>query len=97
GHVTGVQTCALPISELVRPIPAGQPVPQIKLPRAFLEPNTGPNRPRTPDMSVTGPVPVKPPVPSIPVEELIKSQQAPGQGGGQQIGSASCRERGWRA
>jgi pilus assembly protein CpaC len=70
--------------ELVRPIPAGQPVPQINFPRAFLEPNTGPNPPRTPDMSVTGPVPVKPPAQSIPVEELIKSQQPPGQVGGQQ-------------
>jgi pilus assembly protein CpaC len=60
--------------ELVRPIPAGQPVPEIKYPVSFLQgaPTT---LPRTPGMDVTGPVPVKPPQESIPVETLVQSQQ----------------------
>jgi pilus assembly protein CpaC len=60
--------------ELVRPIPAGQPVPEVKYPVSFLQgaPTTVP---RTPGMDVTGPVPVKPPQDSIPVETLVQSQQ----------------------
>jgi pilus assembly protein CpaC len=58
--------------ELVRPIPAGQPVPALKFPRPFLPPNTGKD-PRTPGIDVTGPVPVKPPNEPIPVEKLIQS------------------------
>jgi pilus assembly protein CpaC len=58
--------------ELVRPIPAGQPVPELNYPVPFLKPNTG--KPMaTPGQSVTGPVPVTPPTPSMPVETLIKS------------------------
>ena len=58
--------------ELVRPIPAGKALPEVNYPRAFLPPNTG--KPlETPGMSVTGPVPVTPPTPSIPAEDLMKS------------------------
>jgi pilus assembly protein CpaC len=60
--------------ELVRPIPAGQPVPELKYPRPFLEPNTGKD-PRTPARNVTGSVPVKPPNAAIPIETLIQSSQ----------------------
>lgn len=60
--------------ELVRPIPAGQPLPQLNYPQPFLSPNTG--KPMaTPGQSVTGPVPVQPPTPTVPVETLIKSMQ----------------------
>jgi len=62
--------------ELVRPIPAGQPVPELKYPRKFLEPNTGKD-PRTPGLDVTGPVPVNPPSEAIPVEKLIQSLRPP--------------------
>jgi pilus assembly protein CpaC len=58
--------------ELVRPIPAGQPLPELKYTVPFMEPNTG-KAMSTPGQSVTGPVPVTPPTPSIPVETLIKS------------------------
>ena len=58
--------------ELVRPIPAGQLPPQLKMPAPFLE-GTSAEPPRTPGMDVTGPVPVKPPTDSIPVEELMRS------------------------
>jgi len=60
--------------ELVRPIPAGQPVPALNYPRPFLPPNTG-RDPRTPGLSATGPVPVKPPSAAIPIENLIQSLQ----------------------
>jgi pilus assembly protein CpaC len=60
--------------ELVRPIPAGQPLPSLKYPVAFLPPNS--NIPmHQPGQNVTGPVPVTPPTPSVPLETLIKSMQ----------------------
>lgn len=58
--------------ELVRPIPAGQPLPEVKFPQPFLEPNSGTPM-RTPGMDITGPVPVGPQLQPIPVEELIES------------------------
>ncbi len=65
--------------EIVRPIPKDQPLPDLKMPGSFLPPNTSPNAPQSPGLSVTGPVPVKPPRPTVPVEDLIKSQQAEAQ------------------
>ncbi len=62
--------------ELVRPIPAGQRVPELTMPLPFLE-GTSAQAPRTPGMNVTGPVPVKAPKESIPVEELIRSLSPP--------------------
>ena len=60
--------------QFVRPIPAGQPVPELKYPVAFLPANTGIAM-ATPGQNVTGPVPVAPPTPTVPVESLIKSLQ----------------------
>jgi pilus assembly protein CpaC len=60
--------------EIVKPIPAGHPIPELKYPMPFLEPNTGKEM-RTPGQNVTGPVPVTPPNKSIPVEKLIESLQ----------------------
>ena len=65
--------------EIVRPIPRNQPLPDLKMPGAFLPPNTSTKVPQTPGMDVTGPVPVKPPSATAPVEDLIKSQQAQAQ------------------
>lgn len=60
--------------ELVRPIPVGQPLPELKYPVPFMQPSSG--KPMTtPGQAVTGPVPVTPPTPSMPVETLIKSLQ----------------------
>ncbi len=56
--------------EIVRPIPEGQPRPTLDMPGQFMGPDTAP---RTPGMSATGPVPVTPPNPSIPLEKLIES------------------------
>jgi pilus assembly protein CpaC len=60
--------------ELVRPIPAGQPVPEVKMPVAFLE-GTSTTPPRTPGLAVTGPVPVKPQEATVPYEQLRALQQ----------------------
>ncbi len=61
--------------EIVRPIPEGRPVPEIKMPEPFMEgvPQTAP---RTPGLQETGPVPVTPPKEVLPVEELIESEKA---------------------
>jgi pilus assembly protein CpaC len=61
--------------ELVRPIPAGQKVPGLNFPVPFLPSNSGIAM-STPGQNVTGPVPVTPPTPTMPVEALIKSMQA---------------------
>ncbi|MCU1274426.1 MAG: type and secretion system protein, partial [Bryobacterales bacterium] len=61
--------------ELVRPIPRGQNVPEVKMPKPFLE-GTASKAPQSPGMDITGPVPVKPPEETIPVEQLIQSQKA---------------------
>jgi len=63
--------------QLVRPIPAGQPLPGLNFPSPFLQPNTG-SAMATPGQNITGPVPVQPPTQTVPIETLIKSfQQKP--------------------
>ena len=69
--------------ELVRPIPAGQPRPDVKMPSTFL-PGATTAAPQTPPLSVTGPVPSKPPTDTMPVEQLIQSQKALPSNQGQQ-------------
>ncbi len=66
--------------EIVRPIPAGQPLPDLHRPGEFLPPNTSSQPPQTPPISVTGLVPPKTQPAPIPVEELIRSLQPPEQG-----------------
>ena len=61
--------------ELVRPIPAGQPVPALNYPRPFMAPNTVKDELRTPGLAVTGPVPVTPPETAVPIEKLMQSMQ----------------------
>jgi pilus assembly protein CpaC len=61
--------------EVVRPIPAGQPVPALKLPQPFLSKNSDIEM-HQPGIDKTGPVPVKPPTDSMPVEELIQQRKA---------------------
>jgi pilus assembly protein CpaC len=63
--------------EIVRPLPAGQPVPNLKFPKKFMGANTPGTPTRTPGMEVTGPVPVHPPQDTIPVEQLIQLQRPP--------------------
>lgn len=60
--------------EIVRPIPAGAPLPELHFPSPFLPPNTA-SPLRQPGMDVTGPVPVTPPQESMPIEQLRRQSQ----------------------
>jgi pilus assembly protein CpaC len=71
---TNTELIIIVTPELVRPVPAGQPVPALNFPKPFLAPNTS-TYPATPGQDVTGPVPVKPPNETIPVEKLIESMR----------------------
>jgi pilus assembly protein CpaC len=62
--------------ELVRPLPAGQPLPGLNYPGSFLQSNSK-TLPRTPGMEITGVVPVTPPDETVPVEQLIQSMKRP--------------------
>jgi pilus assembly protein CpaC len=64
--------------EVVRPIPAGQPLPSLKFPHEFLPANTGTTPPRQPGVESTGPVPVIPKTATIPIERLLQSEAASG-------------------
>jgi pilus assembly protein CpaC len=59
--------------EIVRPIPKGMPVPNLNLPVQFMAPNT-PGPMSQPGIDKTGPVPVHPPQPSLPFEQLMAPQ-----------------------
>ncbi|MCL4401922.1 MAG: pilus assembly protein N-terminal domain-containing protein, partial [Acidobacteria bacterium] len=61
--------------ELVRPIPAGQRLPDVERPLPFMREGTQ-VPPRTPGMQVTGAVPVTPPQETVPVEQLMQEQKA---------------------
>jgi pilus assembly protein CpaC len=85
--------------QIVRPIPAGQPVPLPNFPVPFLPANS--HVPMTaPGQNITGSDPVTPPRPSIPLETLIKSlQEKPlavtttagsGMGGGNAMGGSGA-------
>jgi pilus assembly protein CpaC len=74
---TNSELLVLVTPEVVRPIPEGQPRPDVKMPQPPLD-GTAKEAPRTPPLSATGPVPV-PPAESMPVEEL-KAQGAQPQG-----------------
>jgi pilus assembly protein CpaC len=60
--------------ELVRPIPAGQPVPTLNMPQTFMTKNTD-GEMYQPGIDKTGPVAVKPPTDSIPIEQLIQQRK----------------------
>lgn len=57
--------------ELVRPIPEGQPTPDLTFPLPFLK-NVSKTAPRQPGMDKTGQVPVKPAVDTLPYERLAQ-------------------------
>jgi len=61
--------------EIVRPIPADQKVPEITFPESFLK-HSSDIPMRTPGIDKTGPVPVKPPQETMPLEELIMQRKA---------------------
>jgi pilus assembly protein CpaC len=67
--------------ELVRPVPADQKAPEMRYTDSFLPSNSGLPM-RQPGMDKTGPVPVHPPSPTMPLEQLILEQQKQQQIGG---------------
>jgi pilus assembly protein CpaC len=60
--------------EVVRPIPVGQPLPSLNMTSPFMTRNTDIDM-FQPGLDKTGPVPVKPPVDSIPIEQLIQQRK----------------------
>jgi pilus assembly protein CpaC len=62
--------------ELVRPIPAGQALPDLQRPLPFLE-GAPAKAPQTPGLDVTGPVPIQPILKTVPVENLLKKPDEP--------------------
>jgi len=60
--------------EIVRPIPAQQAVPELKWTVPFMTDNS-PIPIRQPGIDVTGSVPVHPPSPTLPLEQLIQQQR----------------------
>jgi pilus assembly protein CpaC len=72
---TNTELLVLVTPEIVHPIPASQPKPELKMPKAFLPPNTSSVPPQTPPTSVTGVVPLSKQPEPLPVEQLMKIQQ----------------------
>ena len=60
--------------EVVRPIPVGQPVPELNYPQPFMKSNSSLPM-QQPGIDKTGPVPVEPSAKIIPVEQLVQSQK----------------------
>jgi pilus assembly protein CpaC len=60
--------------EVVRPIPAGHPVPELNYPQPFMK-NNSPVPPQQPGIDQTGPVAERPRLESIPLEQLVQSLQ----------------------
>jgi pilus assembly protein CpaC len=61
--------------EIVRPIPVGQPVPDLHRSEQFLPPNTAATAPRTPGLDVTGPVPNTSVEATMTMEQLVRVNQ----------------------
>ena len=77
--------------EVVRPIPVGQPTPDLRFPHEFLPPNTASTAPRHPGQEKTGEVPVTPKVMTIPIEQLIQSEMNNGAAGSGQQASPTIQ------
>jgi pilus assembly protein CpaC len=71
---TNTELIVIVTPEIVYPIPASEPLPQLKYPDKFLPLNS--NIPMTtPGPEVTGAKPLPPHSPTIPVEKLVQSMQ----------------------
>jgi pilus assembly protein CpaC len=60
--------------EIVRPLTAQQPIPELKWTIPFMSDNS-PFPMRQPGMDATGPVPVHPPSQTLPLEQLLQQQK----------------------
>ena len=84
---TNTELIVIVTPEIVNPIEAGTPVPELKYPIGFLPPNS-PIPMHTPDTKAPGSAPPPPPA-TIPVEQLIESMKPEQQlqtGGGMGVG-----------
>jgi pilus assembly protein CpaC len=71
---TNTELIVIVTPEIVNPIPAGAPVPEIKYPDLFLPSNSGIPM-STPEEEAGAQKPPTPPTASMPVEQLIQSMQ----------------------
>jgi len=62
--------------EIVRPIPQGQPLPEVSFVKNPKMDGTAKTPPQTPGLNVTGPVPNKPETETMPVEQLQELRRA---------------------
>jgi pilus assembly protein CpaC len=62
--------------EVVRPVPQGQPAPEILFPKNPKMEDTAKVPPQTPGMNITGPVPNHPETETLPVEQLQELKKA---------------------
>jgi pilus assembly protein CpaC len=62
--------------EIVRPMPQGQPLPEVNFPKDPKMDVSAKTPPQTPGLSVTGPVPNKPETETMPVEQLQELKKA---------------------
>jgi pilus assembly protein CpaC len=60
--------------EVVRPVPVGQPAPELNYPQPFLKANS-PVPMQQPGIDKTGPVAEQPKAKTIPIEQLVQSQK----------------------
>ena len=72
---TNTELLVVVTPELVRPIPAGQPLPDIKLPQLPMK-ETDKDPPRTPPISVTGSTAMAGAGEAVPVEQLKELEKA---------------------
>jgi pilus assembly protein CpaC len=71
---TNTELIVIVTPEIVAPIPAGAPLPELNYPDKFLPPLSG--IPMTnPGANVTGAAKLSPPPPAMPIEKLIQSMQ----------------------
>jgi pilus assembly protein CpaC len=70
---TNTELIVIVTPEIVNPIEAGTPVPELKYPLGFLPPNS-PIPMHTPDQKAPGSAPAPPPA-TIPVEKLVESMK----------------------
>ncbi len=70
---TNTELIVIVTPEIVNPIDAGTPIPELKYPEGFIPPNS-PIPMHNPDVKAAGTAPPPPPA-TIPVEKLIESQK----------------------
>jgi pilus assembly protein CpaC len=62
--------------EIVRPIPQGQPLPELHVEKPVHMDGTRKDPPQTPGLNITGPVPNKPETETIPIEQMQDLKKA---------------------